>query len=130
MTEEIVALVEKAKRYLRSAELLRRDEDYESSISRLYYVMFYCAEALLLSKGLTFSSHRGVISGFGQHLVKEGELSAEMHAWLREAFDKRQLGEYETVSNLAENDASDLQRKAEQFLQRTEAFLRLPGHLS
>lgn len=100
MREEICALIEKAKRYLRSAELLRVDGDFESAVSRLYYAMFYCTEALLLSKGFSFSSNRGVISGFGQHFVKTGKLPAEMHQWLREAFDKRQLGEYEAVRSL------------------------------
>jgi uncharacterized protein (UPF0332 family) len=42
---EIPALLAKAQRYLRSADLLFRDEDYESSVSRTYYAMFYCAQA-------------------------------------------------------------------------------------
>lgn len=97
MNEEIQALLDKARRYVRSAELLRADGNYNSAISRLYYAMFYCAEAILFSKGLAFSSHRGVISALGQHIVKRGEAPAEMHRWLREAFDKRQLGDYETM---------------------------------
>jgi hypothetical protein len=52
VNEEIQALLDKARRYIRSAELLRADGDYNSAISRLYYAMFYCAEAILFSKGL------------------------------------------------------------------------------
>lgn len=129
MKEEVRALIEKAKRYLRSAHLLRTHNDYESAASRLYYAMFYCAEALLLAKGLRFSSHCGVISGFGQHFVSAGELPATMHQWIREAFDKRQAGDYLPVSSLEEEDARDLQVKAEQFLAETEAFLRKGSYL-
>ena len=57
MKEQIESLVEKSDRYLRSAVLLRDAEDYDSVASRLYYAMFYCAEALLLTKELSFSKH-------------------------------------------------------------------------
>jgi len=62
---EIKSLVEKARKYLRSAEILLKEGDYESSVSRTYYTMFYCAQAILLTKNLLFSSHKGVISAFG-----------------------------------------------------------------
>ena len=39
--KEVHALLLKAKRYLRSAELLLDDADFESSVSRTYYAMFY-----------------------------------------------------------------------------------------
>ncbi|MGH7967022.1 MAG: hypothetical protein ACRERD_35235 [Candidatus Binatia bacterium] len=89
MKDQIAALLEKAERYLRSAELLRAEGDYDSA---------------LLTKELTFSRHRGVVAGFGRHLIKTGELPAEMHQWLREAFDKRQLGDYAPLSPLEEDD--------------------------
>jgi uncharacterized protein (UPF0332 family) len=127
VNEEIQALLDKARRYVRSAELLRADGDYNSAISRLYYAMFYGAEALLLHKGLTFSSHRAVISALGQHVITSGKAPAEMHRWLREAFDKRQLGDYETMPTLDENDGRDLQRKADRFLEHTVALLQQSG---
>ena len=127
MKDRLDALLGKAERYLRSAALLRTGGDYDSATSRLYYAMFYCAEALLLTKGLTFSKHKGVITGFGRHFVKTGELSPAMHQWLREAFDKRQLGDYASISALDENDVKDLQRKAEQFVQQTKEFLSRQG---
>ena len=127
MNDQIKSLMEKSDRYLHSAALLRDAEDFDSAASRLYYAMFYCAEALLLTKELSFSKHRGVIAGFGQHFVKTGTLPAEMHQWLREAFDKRQLGDYASPSALEEEDALDLQEKAEQFVQQTKTFLEQKG---
>lgn len=124
MNEEIQALLDKARCYVRSAELLRADGDYNSAVSRLYYAMFYGAEAILLSKGLTFSSHRAVISALGQRVIKSGEAPTEMHRWLREAFDKRQLSDYETMPTLDENDVRDLQHKTDRFLDHTIALLQ------
>ena len=38
--KEIKSLIERAKKYLRSAEVLLGEGDYESSVSRTYYAMF------------------------------------------------------------------------------------------
>lgn len=122
--EETRALLQKARRYIRSAELLLQDADYDSAASRLYYAMFYCAEAVLLTKGLSYSSHKGVISAFGQHFVKAGTFPPYLHAWLREAFDKRQIGDYESFLVLTKADVEDMLEKARQFVDDIEAHLR------
>ena len=76
--KEINSLIERAKRYLKSAEILLEEGDYESSVSRTYYAMFYSAQAMLLTKNLSFSSHKGVISAFGEYFVKTGIFPKEM----------------------------------------------------
>jgi uncharacterized protein (UPF0332 family) len=126
---ELRALLAKAQRYLESAKLLRVHTDYDSAISRLYYAMFYCAEALLLAQGQSFSSHRAVISAFAQHFVKPGLVPTELHQWLRAAFAKRQVSDYEYMVTADEADVLDMQAKAEQFLSTTRAFLRSAGYL-
>lgn len=126
---ELRAMLDKATRYIASAMVLRESGDHDSAVSRLYYAMFYCAEALLLARGRTFSSHRAVISEFGRHFVKGGLLPEEMHAWLREAFEQRQIGEYEFGSGISDSDVADLTGKAERFFAQTEAFLRQEGSL-
>jgi uncharacterized protein (UPF0332 family) len=47
---EIQILVEKAKKSLKSANILLKEGDYESSISSAYYAMFFMVEALLFTK--------------------------------------------------------------------------------
>ncbi|MBI4494182.1 MAG: HEPN domain-containing protein [Chloroflexi bacterium] len=127
MNESIEALIEKAHRFLRPAEILRAAGGYDSAASRLYYAMLYCAQAALLSRGLTFKSHRSVLAAFGRHFAKTGELSVEMHRWLLDAFDKRQLGDYVPVPSLEVADVEDLQPKAAAFVERIEAWLREKG---
>ena len=46
--KETESLILRARKYLKSAEVLLQEEDYESSVSRTYYAMFYSAEAALL----------------------------------------------------------------------------------
>lgn len=91
--------------------------------------MFYCAEALLFARGFTFSSHRAVISGFAQHFVKAGLLDNKYHNWLREAFEKRQISDYDYLSTAGEEEATELERMAADFLSTAEEFLRKEGHL-
>ena len=75
---EIESLLKRADRYLVTAEVLVREGDYESSVSRSYYAMFFSAQALLFSKDLSYSSHKMTISAFGEHFVKTGIFSKEM----------------------------------------------------
>lgn len=63
-------LLQKAARFIQSAELLAKDGDFDSAISRLYYALFHIAQALLETVGLSFSSHRAVISAYGQRFAR------------------------------------------------------------
>lgn len=112
---EINALIAKSRRYLRSAKLLLDDGDSESCVSRSYCAMFCCAQATLLTKGLTFSSHKGVISGFGEQFVKAQVFSREMGRALNKAFEKRQLGDYDTASIVSDEDAQETLKEAMDF---------------
>lgn len=112
LKDELKAMLKKARRYMESAELLRARRDYDSAVSRLYYAMFYCAEALLLARGHSYSSHRAVISAFAEHYVKTGILPKDLHQWLRTAFEKRQVSDYEFVTSLDEGDVEDMAVKA------------------
>ncbi len=116
-------MLAKAHRYLILAEGLCQQRDYDSAIARSCYAMFHAAEALLFFSGLTFSSHRGVISAFAQQFVKTQRLPPEMHQWLREGFEKRQVIDYEFAITINEADVNDLKSKAERFLVQIEALL-------
>ncbi len=48
--------------------------------------MFYVAEALLVARKLTCSSHRAVISAYGQYFAKTNELDPRFHQALLSAF--------------------------------------------
>ena len=121
---EIESLVDKAKKYLRSAEILLKEGDYESSVSRTYYAMFYCAQAMLLTKNLSFSSHKGVISAFGEHFVKTGVFPKEMGRELNRAFEKRQLGDYEYTFVISEREAEELLESGKKFVNEIVQHLK------
>lgn len=50
LQDELEAMLQRARRYIESAEALRLRSDFDSAVSRLYYAMFYCAEAMLRAR--------------------------------------------------------------------------------
>lgn len=121
--KEVKSLLKRTKRYLKSAELLLKDGDYESSVSRTYYAMFYSAQAMLLIKNLSFSSHKGVISTFGEHFVKTGIFPKEMGRELNRAFEKRQLGDYEYTSVISHEEAKKILANGKKFVEKIVEYL-------
>lgn len=122
--KEIKALIERAKKYLNSAELLLKEGDYESSVSRTYYAMLYAAQAMLLTKDLSFSSHKGVISAFGEHFIKMGIFTKELGRELNKAFEKRQIGDYEYTFVISREEAVELLGDGEKFVGKIAQHLK------
>jgi uncharacterized protein (UPF0332 family) len=117
-------LLRKAQRYLDSATLLREAGDLDSAVSRAYYAAFYLAEVLLDTLGRSFSSHRAVISAFGQEFAKTGRLDPRFHRLLIAAFEKRQRADYLADAGLDEAEVGQLIADVESFAQAARAWLQ------
>jgi uncharacterized protein (UPF0332 family) len=126
---EIATLFARSRRYLDSAALLSRTADYESSVSRSYYAMFYAAQAALLSKNLTCFSHKSVISSFEEQFVKTDVFPRAMGRQLNLAYQKRQLGDYEAAFVLSKEDAENLHDEALRFVDAVSQYLQGQGLL-
>lgn len=116
-------LLAKAERYLISAKLLMDSGDLDSAVSRIYYAAFYVAESLLDAKGLSFSSHKAVISAYGQYFAKTDELNPEFHKLLLAAFEKRQMGDYLAETSFSENEVEQVLDQARVFLEAAKDWL-------
>jgi uncharacterized protein (UPF0332 family) len=66
MKQQIKVILDKAGSSLEASKLLARQGYLDFAASRAYYAMFYTAEALLLQRGLSFSSHSAVIAAYGK----------------------------------------------------------------
>jgi uncharacterized protein (UPF0332 family) len=123
-SETLDNLLAKAQRSFEAAEGLLEDDHADFAASRAYYGCFYTAEALLLSRGLSYSRHSQVVAQFGRHFAKTGELDARYHQLLIEAFGLRQAADYsaspETVS---EEDAEHTIREGKEFLAAAREYL-------
>jgi uncharacterized protein (UPF0332 family) len=122
-TKDMEELVQKAQQSLAAAELLLAQGYADFAASRGYYAMFYAAEATLLSKGLAFSKHAGVIAAFGQHFVKLGDLPGHLHRYLLDAFDIRHIGDYDAPGMVGEERARQVLASAQEFVETIATFL-------
>ncbi|MBI3168928.1 MAG: HEPN domain-containing protein [Chloroflexi bacterium] len=123
MNPEVKALIEKAKRSRKAAENLFKDGDVDFSASRAYYSMFYTASALLLSRGLSFSSHSGVIANFGKEFAKTGAINPKYHNYLIDAQDRRNIGDYEIVFTVTDEQAKEMLAWAAEFIAVAEEYI-------
>ena len=121
--KELEDLKEKAARFLRTAELSYNDSDYDSCVSRCYYGMFFMAEALLLTKNITASTHKGVIAQFGEHFIKTEIIDKELGKAIRRAYDLRQKGDYSTGFMVSESEAKEILSQAKEFKDEIEKHL-------
>ena len=55
------------------------------SAAQSYYTIFYLMQAMLLSKGLTFSSHSAAIAAYGKEFAKTGALDPKFHRYILDA---------------------------------------------
>jgi uncharacterized protein (UPF0332 family) len=124
MKEEINKLIKKAQRSLKAAIELYKMGDYDFSVSRAYYAMFYCAEGLLLTKEMSFSKHSAVISAFGRYFVKTGLFPTILHFHFLNAFRDRQKGDYEVINEITKSEADAHIKNAKEFLTLTIKYLK------
>jgi len=123
MTPETQALLRLAGQSIVAAETPLRQGLFRFSAARSYYTMFYCAQALHLSGGRSFSKHAAVIAGFGRHFVKTALFDKKFHDHLRKAFRDRQRGDYEAMREVSEETARLALRRSREFLAATKAYL-------
>jgi len=123
MMPEQGALLSKAHDSVRAAKLLADAGLYDFVVSRAYYAMFYVAEAFLLGRGLSFSRHAGVIAAFGERFAKTGIVSVELHRYLIEGQDKRNVGDYQIGPGLPDIQAAEQIARAEQYLHLAQRLL-------
>ena len=124
MNPEVKALIEKAKRSQKAASNLFKDGDIDFSASRAYYSLFYIASALLLSRGLSFSSHSGVIANFGKEFSKTGVLDPKYHNYLIESQDRRNIGDYGIMVVVTEEQTKEILEWAKEFIKAAENYLK------
>ena len=116
-------LLEQAQASLSAAQLLHKEGYLGFAASRAYYAMFYVAQAFLLSKGLSFSKHTGVVSAFGQHFGATGEVPSQCHRQLIEAMELRHIGDYGPARRVTPQRCQEVLRDAEEFIKLGQSKL-------
>ncbi len=123
LKDKVKALMERADENLQSAKLLLKEGYNDAAVSRAYYSMYYAAEAMLLTKNKTFSSHKGVISQFGLIFVKDGPFPPEIGRDFNNAFQDRSLGDYGLKSKVTSKLAEKAVSRSANFIMIMQRYL-------
>ena len=123
MTEDQQELLEKARSSLAAAKWLLEGTYPDFAASRVYYAMFYIAQAFLEGEGLAFSKHSAVIAAFGQHFARTGKVPIEFHRYLLAAQDLRHSGDYGPLHAVTLDQAREQIAHAEAFLSLAERLI-------
>jgi uncharacterized protein (UPF0332 family) len=106
-----------------AAARLLADKGFEAqAVSRAYFAAFFAAETALLVLGETRSKHSGVISAFGNLLIRRGQVDEEAGRLLRSLFERRNEADYSPVdvpldeANAAIRDAGRVVSAVEEWL--------------
>jgi uncharacterized protein (UPF0332 family) len=106
----------KAQKYLQSAALLYELEDFDSSVSRSYFSMFYAAQACLLAEAGGIPSRQSIRSAFIQRFVDSGRLPSHAADILREAADLQEVADYAHDFAITSDSAARILQEAEAFV--------------
>lgn len=111
-SEEINSLViyrsERALQALEEAKAVTEMGFWTLAVQRLYYAVYYAQCALLLKRGISASTHAGVIAIIGLHFVKEGLISPDENSLIGKLFSMRQTGDYGDIFSWSKKDVEPL----------------------
>lgn len=119
----IRAILSKAHEKLKTSQIDFDNERYNDSVSRAYYAVFHDMSAVLLSKGLHFSSHAQTIGAFNREFVNTKQFPAFCVKTIRKLFKERQMGDYDFESYIDVNVAGEDLKETEKIIDACEEYL-------
>ncbi len=120
----ISKMLEKAQEKLKTAEIDYDAGRYDDSVSRAYYGVFHAISAVLLSKGLHYSSHAQTIGAFNKEFIKTGIFPKGFSRHIQKLFNDRQTGDYDFELFIERNAAKDDIDRAKEIIEACEEYLR------
>ncbi len=92
--------------------------------NRLYYAAYYASVALLISRNIEASTHKGVHRMLGAIFVKGGQLTTTEVNLFGRLMNMRYTGDYEDLFDWEEDDILPLIPKVEQFILRIAELIK------
>lgn len=119
----------KAQAALKAAEILIREDLPDQAVSRLYYVAFHAAKALLLTQGLESKTHQGVSQLFNLHFIKTGKIDVSHSRVLSRSQKDREEADYFSEYVFTMEDAKKNLKDIKGLIAAIEAILKKSGYL-
>ena len=125
MKEEIIKLLEKSEHALKVAKELMKKKYTSDAASKVYYSMFYAAQALLKSENINVIKHSAVESAFGYYFAKTSKIDSKYHKMLIDSRKLREIADYDIQEEIVEPVASLKIEQGIEFLEVIKNYLGL-----
>lgn len=113
----------KAREKLKTAKIDFDNQRYDDSVSRAYYAVFHSISAVLLSKGLHFSTHGQTIGAFNKEFIKTKKFPVSFAKTIRELYKEREIGDYDFESYIGADIAQKDLAEAEKIIDACVEYL-------
>lgn len=115
--------LDNAHEKLESAEILLNAGKFKDSIGRSYYAIFSAVRAILALDHVDFSKHAGVIAYFQKEYVKTKKFDTKFSKYLQNAFQIRNVCDYDDFYIASKQDAEIQIEQAKEFLDAVKKYL-------
>jgi len=129
LSRQLKTMMKKAMDNLEVAKQLHNQSHYNDAASKSYYAVFHSLQAILLTKGLSFSKHSAVLSAFNKEFIYSGVFGKDFYNKIIRLFKDRQIGDYEYEIGIdRESSEADI-CDTEMIINAIGAYLRREGYL-
>ena len=116
--------VEKSDRLFEDALILRDMKRYESSLSRLYYSVFWIITALVRINGFNASSHKALINYVNRVYVSEKNILKDtFYRSVRKLMTYREYSDYDEVMELKPSEIKEAFKLADIIIKEIKQYL-------
>lgn len=129
LSKKLLTIILKSERYLRIAQGLANQGDYDVACSKAYYSIFYIFEGLLSTKGLEFSNHTSTIEAFKEYFVDTGIFSSNLSEKINTLSGLRQITNHNLETKITHEIAYQDVYIAGSILEDCKNYLRENGFI-
>jgi uncharacterized protein (UPF0332 family) len=122
--DTVLVYMDGAREALASAHYNFDGGYYGVAVNRAYYAFFYAATAILLTRDITRSKHAGILAAFREQFVKPGDFPVEDSLAYGQAFEMRNVADYEQLGRADPDQAQAVIKDSERFVDRCVSFLK------
>ena len=119
----IKKMIDKVNEKLFSAQLNYNNKLYDDTVSRLYYSVFHIISILLLTKGLTFSSHSQTIGNFNREFIKSKIFPNDFSKKIESLFKSKQIGDYDADGKIDRETAEERLKHSIEIINKCKEYL-------
>jgi uncharacterized protein (UPF0332 family) len=117
-------LLKRSGEKLQSAGSRLEKGHYGDAISRAYYCMYYASRALLLSRNINATTHKGLINEMWKNFGETGLMDKDLFKAFASSQTEREEADYGIYAAFSEEEAGEVINNAEIFLEKCKELLK------